>query len=416
MRERKIYMSKSGKSKMLAAVIGCLVVQLCVGILYVWSVFKQPAIDFFGWEAGSVNLVASFMLFCFCFGNLIGGIIQDRIGPKPVCIMGICLFGGGILISSFLPASSPIVLFYLTYCLIAGMGSGFAYGSVLSCMQKWFPHKRGFASGLGASAFGLSTVVFSPVISALLGSMSLSRTLMVLSILFLVVGVVACLFISLPDQSYLAGLHLPAAASPAAGADNSKTLAQAARTLPFWLLFLGCFVFNGTWNMLTPLINGLGIERGLSSSMAVLCVSLTGLTNAAGRLIMASLSDKIGRINTLHVLCVMTIVCGLLLIFVPGYAYFIVVLVTAFAYGGPAAVNPATSTDFFGPKYSGTNYGVIMLALGLSSVVFNAISNALYSATGAYTMTFIMGAVTAAVSIVIYVVIDKLNKKQKAKA
>ena len=215
MRERKIYMSKSGKSKMLAAVIGCLVVQLCVGILYVWSVFKQPAIDFFGWEAGSVNLVASFMLFCFCFGNLIGGIIQDRIGPKPVCIMGICLFGGGILISSFLPASSPIVLFYLTYCLIAGMGSGFAYGSVLSCMQKWFPHKRGFASGLGASAFGLSTVVFSPVISALLGSMSLSRTLMVLSILFLVVGVVACLFISLPDQSYLAGLHMPAAASPA---------------------------------------------------------------------------------------------------------------------------------------------------------------------------------------------------------
>lgn len=168
--------------------------------------------------------------------------------------------------------------------------------------------------------------------------------------------------------------------------------------------------------MLTPLINGLGIERGLSSSMAVLCVSLTGLTNAAGRLIMASLSDKLGRINTLHVLCVMTIVCALLLIFVPGYAYFIVVLVTAFAYGGPAAVNPATSTDFFGPKYSGTNYGVIMLALGLSSVVFNAISNALYSATGAYTMTFIMGAVTAAVSIVIYVIIDKLNKKQKAKA
>lgn len=206
-------------------------------------------------------------------------------------------------------------------------------------MQKWFPHKRGFASGLGASAFGLSTVVFSPVISALLGTMSLSRTLLVLSILFLVVGIIACLFISLPDQSYLAGLHLPAVSSPA-GADNSKTLAQAARTLPFWLLFLGCFLFNGTWNMLTPLINGLGIERGLSSSMAVLCVSLTGLTNAAGRLIMASLSDKLGRINTLHVLCVMTIACALLLIFVPGYAYFIVVLVTAFAYGGPAAVNP----------------------------------------------------------------------------
>lgn len=405
-------MTKSSKSKLLSAVIGCLVVQLCVGILYVWSVFKQPAIDFFGWEAGSVNLVASFMLFCFCFGNLVGGIIQDRIGPKPVCIMGVCLFGGGILISSFLPASTPIVVFYLTYCLVAGMGSGFAYGAVLSCMQKWFPHKRGFASGLGASAFGLSTVVFSPIISALLGAVGLSKTLLILSILFLVVGIVACMFISLPDQAYLATLNLPAASSKG-GADHSKTLAQAVRTVPFWLLFVGCFLYNGTWNMLTPLIKGLGMDRGLSEAMAVLCVSLTGLTNAAGRLLMASLSDKLGRINTLNILCAMTLVCGLLLIFVGGPAYLIVVLITAFAYGGPAAINPATSTDFFGPKYSGTNYGIIMLSLGLSSVVFNAISNALYTATGAYTLTFIMGAVTAALSIVIYVIIDKLNKKQK---
>ena len=406
-------MTKSGKSKMLAAVIGCLVVQLCVGILYVWSVFKQPAINFFGWEAGSVNLVASFMLFCFCFGNLLGGILQDRIGPKPVCIIGVCLFGGGILISSFLPATTPIVLFYVTYCLIAGMGSGFAYGAMLSCMQKWFPHKRGFASGLGASAFGLSTVVFSPVISALLGAMALSRAFLILSILFLVVGLVACMFISLPDQTYLAGLNLPVAASPAAGADHSKTLAQAIKTLPFWLLFLGCFLYNGTWNMLTPLIKGLGMERGLTEGLAVLCVSLTGVTNAAGRLLMASLSDKLGRINTLNILCAMTLLCGLLLIFVGGPAYLVVVLITAFAYGGPAAINPATSTDFFGPKYSGTNYGVIMMALGFSSVVFNALSNALYAATNAYTMTFVMGGVTAVLSMVVYVMIDRQVKKQK---
>lgn len=404
---------KKSNSKLIVSIIGCLVVQLCVGILYVWSVFKQPAIDVFGWDSGSVNLVASFMLFCFCFGNLIGGIIQDRIGPKPVCIMGVCLFGGGILISSFLPASAPIILFYLTYCLIAGMGSGFAYGAVLSCMQKWFPHKRGFASGLGASAFGLSTVIFSPVISALLSAVGLSTTLLILAILFLVVGLAACMLISLPDKTYLASLNLPAASSPA-GVDNSKTLAQAVRTVPFWLLFVGCFLYNGTWNMLTPLIKGLGIERGLSESMALLCVSLTGLTNAAGRLLMASLSDKLGRINTLNILCAMTLICGLLLIFVGGPVYLVIVLVTAFAYGGPAAINPATSTDFFGPKYSGTNYGIIMLSLGVSSVVFNAISNALYAATGTYTLTFIMGAVTAALSIVVYVIIDKLNKKQKS--
>ncbi len=406
-------MNTTNKTKMLRSIAGCLLVQLCVGILYVWSVFRQPAIDHFGWEPGSVNLVASFMLFCFCAGNLFGGMLQDRIGPKKVCMLGVGLFGGGILLSSFLPATAPIVLFYLTYCLIAGLGSGFAYGPVLSCIQKWFPHKRGFASGLGASAFGLSTVIFAPVIDRLLSAVGLSRTLLILAIIFLVVGLSACLLISLPDESYLAQLKLPAAKANVVG-ENSKTLGQAARTLPFWLLFLGCFLYNGTWNMLTPLIKGLGLQRGLTAAAATMCVSLTGITNAAGRLVMSSLSDKLGRLQTLIILCVLTLVGALLLIGVGGPVYLVVVLVVAFAYGGPAAINPATSTDFFGPKYSGSNYGVIMLSLGLSSVVFNAISNALYASTGAYTMTFLVGGITAVLSIVIYIVIGRLSKKKAA--
>ena len=193
-------------------------------------------------------------------------------------------------------------------------------------------------------------------------------------------------------------------------------LSVAIKTLPFWCLFFGIFFYNGTWNLVTPLIKGLGVERGLTEALAITCVSLTGLFNAAGRLIMASLSDKLGRINTMHILSVITAVCALLLIFVGEYAYFVVILVTAFAYGGPAAVNPATSTDFFGPKNSGANYGVIMLALGLSSIVFNAISNAMYAATGAYTLTFIMAALSAVVTIVIFIIINACIKKQKAEA
>ncbi|MBR2131023.1 MAG: MFS transporter, partial [Oscillospiraceae bacterium] len=373
------------------------------------SVLKQSAISFFGWESGAVNLVASFMLFAFCLGSLTGGALQDRIGPKPVCVAGVALFGGGILASSFLSADAPILLFYLTYCLIAGMGTGFAYGAVLSCMQKWLPHKRGFATGLGASAFGFSTVVFSPVISTLLKQMELPAALRILSIIFLIVGLGACTQISLPDESYLNSLHLPAASSPHI---KSMPLREAARTLPFWLLFLGAFFYNGTWNMLTPLIKGLGMERGLSESMAVLCVSLTGITNAAGRLIMASLSDKLGRITTLTILCCMTLASALLLISVGGNFYLVVVLLTAFAFGGQAAISPATSTDFFGPKYSATNYGVIMLSLGLSSVLFNAISNTLFTATSSYTTTFLMGAVTALLACAAFLYIDRLSKRK----
>lgn len=394
-------------------IAGCLVAQLCVGILYVWSVLKPAAISYYGWEEGSVNLVASFMLFAFCLGNLLGGALNDKVGPMKVCLLGMVLFGGGILLSSFIPAGASIVLFYISYCVLGGLGSGVTYGAVLSGIQKWFPHRRGFASGLGASTFGLATVVFSPIIAGMLKSMSISLTLRILSIVFLALGIVASLLIKLPNQDYLDALPKPTARK-ASLTTRDMPLSQAMRTVPFWCLFLGIFFYNGTWNLVTPLIKGLGVERGLSEALAVTCVSVTGITNAAGRLIMSSLSDKLGRINTLNLLSVMTAVMAILLIFVGGYAYFVVILLTAFAYGGPAAINPATSTDFFGPKHSGANYGVIMLALGLSSIFFNAVSNVMYAATGAYTMTFIMAAISAVATIACMLVINNSLKKWNA--
>lgn len=378
-------MEKAKKRGMIPAVAGCLAVQLCAGILYVWSVFRQSAIDYFGWSSGAVNLVSALMLFCFCFGNLAGGAWQDRVGPRRVAFVGAPLFGAGVLLSSLWRPGAPIGLFYFSYCLVAGFSSGLAYGPMLCCVQRWFPGRRGFATGLAASAFGLSTVIFAPLASRLLSAVGLPATLRILGAVFLAVGVGACLLIRVPE----------AEASAAAEPDGSLTPGQAVRRLPFWLLFLSCFLYNGTWNMLTPLIKSLGLERGLSAGAATLCVSLTGLTNAAGRLLMSSLSDRLGRLRTLALLCGVTLAAALGLVAAGGGVYFALVLLTAFAFGGPAAINPAATTDFFGPRYTGTNYGIIMLALGISSVAFNALSNALTAATGGYTATFLVGAATA---------------------
>ena len=383
------------------SVCACLLTDLCIGILYVWSVLKADAVAYYGWSDGAANLVASFMLFAFCVGNLLGGALNDRIGPKKVSYAGVLLFCVGIFLASCLPSGSSAVWFYICYCIVGGIGSGGAYGAILSCIQKWFPHKRGFATGLSTAAFGLGTVVFSPVIAAMLNRMEISSVLRVLSIVFVVVGMLCCTLIRQPDETYLASLHHSDAGSGAPGTSRDMTPGQVLRTAPFWCLFFSMFFYNGTWNMLNPLIKGLGVARGLSDAAAVLCVSLTGLPNAAGRFTMASLSDRLGRIRTNVLLSVLTILCAAALIAVGGYGYFAVVLLTAFAYGGPSAVNPAACTDFFGTRYSGTNYGIAMLGLGFSSLFFNAVSNALFASTGSYTMTFLMGGVSAAVSIVL---------------
>lgn len=390
---------------------GCLIAQLCVGIIYLWSVFKSSAITYYGWEDGAVNLVASFMLFLFCAGNLIGGILQDRTTPRLSAMIGIFLFGGGILLSSLIPANGSILWFYITYCAMGGMGSGFVYASALNCLQRWLPHRRGLATGLAASTFGLSTVVFSPVCNGLLGRMSMPMALRTLAGVLFVIGLLACLFIRRPGPEYLKGLDLPQ--------KDAKTIiglspARAMSTPQYWLLFAALFFYNGTWNMLTPLIAGLGTARGLSQAAAVTCVSLTGLTNACGRLGMSALSDKLGRIPTILILCIITTGCGIALTGCTGIMYTIIVLLTAFAFGGPSAVFPAFTTDMFGAKYSGSNYGVIMLGLGLSSVVFNAISNRLYAATGTYTLTFLMGAATGILSLILILGVNHFLKQSKS--
>jgi OFA family oxalate/formate antiporter-like MFS transporter len=398
------------------SIVACLVVQLCVGILYLWSAFKGNIVAANNWDSSAATMVSSYMIFAFVFGNLIGGFINDKKGPKLTCFLGVILFSVGIALSAF---AKSIVVFDFTYAVMAGLGSGFAYGACISCIQKWLPHKRGLASGLACSAFGLSTVVFTPVSNWLMnlnknadGIVNFVPVFLTLAVVFAVLGLVATIFISLPTQEYLDSLNLPAAA--VSGGEN-YTLGQAMKKPAFWALFFSIFFINGTWNLCVPLIKDLGIQRGLVESTAIFCVSFTGITNAAGRLIMATLSDKIGRFNTMYVLSGITLVGALLMTFIGGYGYFATIALIAFAYGGPSAVNAALCTDLFGPKNSGTNYGVAMLALGFSSIFFNWVSSSILHATVEnVTSTFIMGAVTAVIPVFLMLYIKSyLAKRSK---
>jgi OFA family oxalate/formate antiporter-like MFS transporter len=398
------------------SIVACLVVQLCVGILYLWSAFKGNIVAANNWDSSAATMVSSYMIFAFVFGNLIGGFINDKKGPKLTCFLGVILFSVGIALSAF---AKSIVVFDFTYAVMAGLGSGFAYGACISCIQKWLPHKRGLASGLACSAFGLSTVVFTPVSNWLMnlnkdadGIVNFVPVFLTLAVVFAMLGLVATIFISLPTQEYLDSLNLPAAA--VSGGEN-YTLGQAMKKPAFWALFFSIFFINGTWNLCVPLIKDLGIQRGLVEATAIFCVSFTGITNAAGRLIMATLSDKIGRFNTMYVLSGITLVGALLMTFIGGYGYFATIALIAFAYGGPSAVNAALCTDLFGPKNSGTNYGVAMLALGFSSIFFNFVSGTILHATVEnVTSTFIMGAITAVIPVFLMLYIKSyLAKRSK---
>ncbi len=411
-------MEKSNMNrKAILPICSSLVVQLCVGILYLWSVFKTPVVEAFQWNASSAGMVSSYMIFAFVFGNLIGGFLNDKKGPRITCFAGVILFSLGVGLSGLLTGKT-VGLIYVTYAVMGGLGSGFAYGACISCIQKWLPHRRGLASGLACGAFGLSTVVFTPVSNFLMNSFMVNGVVnfkpvfLILAGVFAVLGLVASCFVKLPDEEYLRSLNLE---TKAAAVQDNYTLGQAMKMPVFWCLFFSIFFINGTWNLCVPLIKDLGVARGLSTGVAIACVSFTGITNAAGRIIMSTLSDKLGRTNTMYILCGLTFVGAVLTTFITGYGYFATIAIIAFAYGGPSALNAALCTDLFGPKHSGVNYGVAMLALGFSSVFFNWVSNTFLHATVENVApTFIMGAVTSVIPVFLMMAIQKYQDKRAA--
>ena len=407
------------KRRAFTPIFGCLIIQICVGILYLWSVFKSPIVRSFSWTTEAATMVSSYMLFAFCAGNLLGGMLNDRKGPRLTATIGVAMFSLGIGATAFL-TKSTIGWMNLTYCVFGGLGSGFAYAACISCIQKWLPHRKGLASGLAVSAFAFSTVIFTPVSHALMaantadGLVSFKPVFLTLSAVFLIAGMAGTFFVKLPNADYLS--TLPAApASQKIFTGRNFTLLEAMKKPAYWLIFAELLFINGTWTLSVPLIKNLGMERGLSESVALLVVSMTGVFNASGRLVMAAVSDKLGRSSTIIVLSVLTCIGAVLMILnVQGAIFIIAICVIAFGYGGPASTNAAMTADFFGPKNSGTNYGVIMLALGVSSILFNWIS--MYILKGDVTKTYVMAAASALFPIVLMLILKKRMRRVRSEA
>ena len=402
------------KNPAVIPVCACLLVQLCVGIIYLWSVFNAPVTASFKMSASAGAMVSSYMLFAFVIGTFAGGFVNDRRGPRFTVTIGVVMFGLGVGLSGLLTEKSAWLI-NLTYAALGGLGSGFSYTSCLSCVQKWFPTRRGFASGLAAASFGFSTVVFAPLSRWIMnvftdagtGLVDFTPVFFILGGIFLAVGLAASRFISLPETTD----------SAASGAKLSSvypddlSTGAVLKTLPFWCIFFTIFFSAATWTLVLPLISDLGVERGLSLSAATATVSLTGVVNTVGRLALASLSDKIGRYATIISIACMTIAGALLLTFIGGVGYSAAIMLIAFAYGGPGPLAGAFAVDFFGAKNSARNFGLITLSLGFSSVLWNTVANRLLH--GSPSATFIMASILAAVPIVLMFILRRCADKRK---
>ena len=379
------------------------ILQLFLGILYVWSVFVNPVSEVYAWDVDSVKLTSSFMLCFFVVGILVGGKLQIKAGAQRIVLTGGLMLSAGMLATAFLTPASAWLM-YVTYGIIGGFGVGAAYNAIISCAQKWFPQNRGFATGVSVCAFGFSTVIFAPLIEALVSQFGLKSTFLILAAAFFAVVLALFNFIRLPDESAEAG-----APSAALLAKKQYTVTEAIKTREFYYITLSLMLATAAFFILNPSFKSFAAERGLDESIGTVIVMMTGVANALGRLGAPLLSDKMGREKAAFTIILMTAVCALLLCFAKGFLFMATVAVIAFCYGGYSGIYPVLTADYFGIKNVGSNYGAVMVGFAVSALTFPLIISLIASVT----IKFFVLASLAAVGVILMVLLMMTKSKDE---
>ena len=363
--------------------------QLLLGILYVWSVFVNPVSKAYLWEIESVKLTSSFMLCFFVAGILAGGKFQMKAGTQKVVLTGGLMLAAGMFATANVPA--PFArLIYVTYGIIGGFGVGAAYNAIITSAQKWFPDNRGFATGVTVCAFGFSTVVFAPLIEALVSVSGVRNTFFILSAIFGAASLALFRFIRMPEETL-------GAETRTAAQDGKRQYgtAEAIRTREFYFITLSLMFATAAFFILNPSFKTLASQRGLGESAGTAVVMLTGVANALGRLGAPLLSDKIGREKAAFANIAATSVCVLLLCFVNGYAIMALIAVIAFNYGGYSGMYPVLTADYFGIKNVGSNYGAVMIGFAVSALTFPALIGLIGDMTAKFAVLSVLAAAGA---------------------
>ena len=341
--------------------------QIALGAVYAWSVFRVPLVKQFGWSISEVTLTFTISIFVLGIAAFFGGLWLNRKGPRIVALTGGALYGLGVFLASF--SAHKLWWLYLSYGLIGGIGLGFGYIVPVAVLVKWFPDRRGLITGIAVGGFGAGALVTAPLATRLIQTVGVLSTFAYLGIAYLVVTVVAGFFMQNPPDGWRPEGWTPTASQTSQRAGHDYTLSEALKTWQWYalwlLLFLNTCAGISIISQEAPIFQEL---TGVSAVVAGGMVGVASLGNAVGRVFWAWVSDLITRRATFFV---MFLVQVLLFWFLPNIGaatlMTIVTFVVLMCYGGGFGTMPAFTADYFGPKNVGPIYGLMLTAWGFAS-------------------------------------------------
>jgi len=369
--------------------------QIALGAVYAWSVFRNPLTKQFGWSIAQVTWTFTICIFVLGIAAFFGGLWLNKKGPRVVAFTAAFLYGLGVFLASF--SAHKLWWLYLSYGVIGGTGLGFGYIVPIAVLVKWFPDRRGLITGIAVGGFGAGALVTAPVAQHLIQSVGVLQTFAYLGIAYFIVILAAGFFMQNPPAGWAPQGWTPSATQTAQRAKADYTLGSALATWQWWAMWL--LLFLNTSAGISLISQEAPIFQKLTSASAVVAAGMVGIVsigNSVGRIFWASVSDAITRRWTFAIMYIFQF--GLFW-FLPSLTSVAIITVVSFVilmcYGGGFGTMPAFAADYFGSKNVGPIYGLMLTAWGCASyfgpqLIIKLLGPAGSYARGLHTIAFIM--------------------------
>jgi OFA family oxalate/formate antiporter-like MFS transporter len=382
--------------------IAAVIMQICLGAVYGWSVFVKPLVNTEHWTLTQVSLTFTLAIFFLGVGTVIGGLWQDRVGPRKVASVAGVLYGIGFLVAAYAVTQHSLYGLYIGYGVLSGIGMGMGYICPVATLVKWFPDRRGLMTGVAVCGYGAGALIMSPFAARYIVSHGVPATFTVLGIVYGIVVVLTAQAYKNPPQGWLPAGWSPTSSVSKAATTYNFTVKEAMATWQFWLLWAMLFLNVSAGIMIISQASPMAQQLvGLTAVQAAGIVGVISIFNAVGRVFWAWMSDMIGRARVYFLLFAIQVVIFFSLTHLHTATLFtIAVAIIGLCYGGGFGTMPSFTADFFGPKYMGGIYGWILLAWGAGAIPSPILIARVRQTTGQYSTAITVIAIVMVVSLI----------------
>jgi len=347
-----------------------------------------------------VSTVFTVLVFVFGLTFVLGGRMQDKLGPTKVSLIGASLNSLGFFMAGY-TTSITWMIFWLG--VVAATGQGFGYSTPIPVMSKWFPDRRGLAVGLAVAGYGGGSAIFGPLGGNwLIPAYGWRNTFFIFGVIFMVMGLIATWLLQNPPAGYKPEGWQPSAAAKAAATKYEFLPSEAVKTPTMWFMWVAYALGTAAGLMVISQLVPFARQQGHSIEIATTAIFVGAIGSASGRILSGWMSDGLGRLNVLRLMIGVSALSMFLLFHVGASVamLYLMVFVIYWCYGTQLSVNASTAADFWGTKNVGANYGLLFTAWGVAGIIGPRIGGQLYDKFGNYEYAFYVAGVLSIVALV----------------